>query len=634
MSLQKKVTLIVVIVFILSGLMSFGVQRLAILPSFQALEKETAEKNAERVLEAVYRELDQIGPLVSDWAFWTDTYEFVKGQNPAYIEANLDEGETLAGMHMNYVGFFDESGTAVWTQSYDLEEEKLLELGELTGDRLKNGHPLLVHLTPAGKAKGLIDTPHGPLLVFAKPIMKNDKQGSPAGTLMMGRFLDESAVARLAEQTKLPLDISPADKQAPSNWIGSARKGLAHSKIDLVEGADQWQARSTLSNLYGHPFLRIQVDTPRDISSRGVAAVSASLWTLGATGLMMMAVLLWLLQRSVLRPISTLSGHALKIGADDNLDSRLDLKRKDEVGLLARTLDDMVDRLAEVRRLLIDQSYHSGVAEMASGVLHNIGNSITPLKVKLSALQSDLGAAPVTEMEQAAAELASPDTPAERRGDLAKFMELAGVELAGLVKSSREKVVEAAQQVVHVQEILADQERFSRSARVMESVDLAAVIGDAAAGLSPEMKSAMQIEITPSVTETGAVVGTRAALQQVATNLLLNAAESILLTDSGKGKVTVKATQEELQGQLATHLQIEDNGAGIQSENLERLFERGFSTKDRNGSGHGLHWSANTVKTLNGRITAQSEGVGRGACLDIWLPSAQNSVQQATDSEG
>jgi signal transduction histidine kinase len=213
-------------------------------------------------------------------------------------------------------------------------------------------------------------------------------------------------------------------------------------------------------------------------------------------------------------------------------------------------------------------------------------------------------------------------------------MQLAGVELASLVKSSREEVVEAGQQVVHVQEILADQERFSRSARVMESVDMAAVIEDAAAELSPEMKSAMQIEITPSVAETGPVVGSRAALQQIATNLLVNAAESILATDAAKGKVTVKATQEELQGQPATHLQIEDDGAGIQPENLERVFERGFSTKDRNGSGQGLHWSANTVKTLKGRIAAQSEGAGRGACLDIWLPSARETAKPTTDSEG
>ena len=133
---------------------------------------------------------------------------------------------------------------------------------------------------------------------------------------------------------------------------------------------------------------------------------------------------------------------------------------------------------------------------------------------------------------------------------------------------------------------------------------------------------------------TGAVVGARAALQQVATNLLVNAAESILSIDIDTGRVIVTAAQEEVQDRLMAHLQIEDNGAGIQPENLEQLFKRGFSTKDRNGSGHGLHWSANTVQTLNGRLTAQSEGVGCGACLHIWLPLAQTSVLQATGTEG
>jgi methyl-accepting chemotaxis protein len=252
----------------------------------------------------------------------------------------------------------------------------------------------------------------------------------------MGRFLNDSAVSRLADQTRLPLKILSADKQAPEAWIGSTEKELAHGKILLVEGADQWQARSTLFDLYGKPYLSIQVDTPRYISAQGATAVSAALLSLGATGLIMMVMMLGLLRRAVLRPISTLSDHALKIDADDNLHTHLELKRKDEFGVLARTLDDMMDRLAEVRRKLIDQSYHSGVAEMASGVLHNIGNSITPLNVKLSALQSDLGAAPVAEMEQAAAELASADTPEERRSDLAKFMELAGVGLADLEKTA------------------------------------------------------------------------------------------------------------------------------------------------------------------------------------------------------
>jgi sensor domain CHASE-containing protein len=619
-------------IFALSGLISYGIQKFTVMPSFQTLEAETAKKNAERVLQALKRELDQIEPSVSDWSYWTDTYEYIKGQYPEYPETNLDEGATLTGLQMNYLGMFDTSGKAVWTQCFDIEEEQLLELGELTGERLNSEHPLLVHASPARVARGLIDTPHGPLMVVAKPILHNDKKHPPAGTLMMGRFLDETAVARLKEQTQLALTITPMDGQAPSDWIGSAGKALTHSTVDLVESANLWQASSTLADRYGQPYLSIPVDTPRDITSRGASAVSASLWTLGATGFMLMTAMLFLMQRAVLHPITTLSGQALKIGANDCLDAPLDLNRNDEVGILARTLDEMINRLAEFRRKLLDQSYFSGVAEMASGVLHNIGNAITPVNVKLSALQSDLAAAPVAKMEQATAELASPDTPVERRGDLAKFIELAVTELAGLGKRSHEELGEVAQQLVHVQEILADQEKFSRSARVMETVDMAVVINNAAAGLSPEIKSAMDIDITSSVTENGAVVGSRAALQQVVINILVNAAESILLIDSGKGKATVQAAQEEVEGQPMVHLQFEDNGAVIQPEHLKRLFERGFSTKHQNGSGHGLglHWCANTLKTLNGRINVESEGVGRGACLHRWLPSTQKS---ATDSK-
>jgi hypothetical protein len=149
----------------------------------------------------------------------------------------------------------------------------------LTGERLEeDGHPLLQHPELTSQVKGLIDTLHGPLLIVAKPILTNDQQGPPVGTLIMGRFLDESAVARLADQTRMALVISPAGRQAPSAWSEDSRKGLAHSKIELVGGADRWQANSTLSDLYGNPLLTVRADTPRDTSSRVLAAVNSSLY--------------------------------------------------------------------------------------------------------------------------------------------------------------------------------------------------------------------------------------------------------------------------------------------------------------------------------------------------------------------
>ena len=65
------------------------------------------------------------------------------------------------------------------------------------------------------------------------------------------------------------------------------------------------------------------------------------------------------------------------------------------------------------------------------------------------------------------------------------------------------------------------------------------------------------------------------------------------------------------------------NGTGIAMEQMPHLFERGFSTKTR-GSGIGLHWCANTVSAMGGRIYATSPGIGQGACLHLLLPLADN----------
>lgn len=400
----------------------------------------------------------------------------------------------------------------------------------------------------------------------------------------------------------------------------------------MVETPETWQMHTTIKDIFNNPILALQIDTPRDISAQGVKAVKQSLWVLAATGMLVMLILWTLLQQAVLKPIAKLTEHALIIGRNDNFTARLNLPRKDEVGILAQTFDQMVDRLAETRRHLVDQSYHSGIAEMASGVLHNIGNALTPLNVRLTMLQQDLRAAPLAELEQAAAELADPSTPPERRADLKEFVKLVGNELAKVIKNGQEKVEASIQQIGQVQEILVDQQRYSRSARVIEPVDMVTIIKDVEAGLSPDIKDTIQIEIAPDVAEISTVSGSRAALQQIVTNLLINAAESIQAAATVPGHITVTAERQELQGQPMVGFHFTDNGAGIDPDHLGRLFEQGFSTKNREGSGYGLHWSSNTLHALGGRITTESGGIGSGACVSILLPAREDYTQQTSDT--
>ena len=627
MSLTRKVSSIVALVFLLSALANVITQQFFIMPSFIALEKETAGQNGQRVMGALDRELEQLAISASDWAYWTDTYNFAKGVMPEYVAENFNRGATLEAMKLNFLAIYDLSGKALWRLAIELESLEIIEIGQLTEKQVPADHPLLQFHDVKGEVKGIINTNHGPLLVVAKPILTTDLQGPAAGTLVMGRFLNDQAVDNIAKLTKLPVTLKPVDSKSVASavpGVGQDRSGSMHTELSLIETAEKWQARSMLSDLFGMPLLELEVATARHISLQGKKAINQSLLVLAATGLMMMLVLWKLLQTTMLRPIEKLTNHALLIGENDALNVRLNPKGNDEFGVLGRTFDQMVDRLAETRRRLIEQSYHSGIAEMASGVLHNIGNAITPLNIRLAELQQQLKTAPLPELDQATRELADPLTAADRRIDLQQFVELVGSEMAALIKTGQQEIAGSIKAVGHVQEILADQQRFSRSARIIEPVDMAPLILDVAAGLTPDFKTALHLEISPSVTEIGLVAGSRAALQQVVANLMINSAESILSAGAAAGSLIVTAQYEQFHGRKMVGLSFVDNGDGIDPEHINQLFERGFSTKHREGSGFGLHWSANTIQALGGQILIESGGRGQGTTLRVLLPSAEN----------
>jgi signal transduction histidine kinase len=328
----------------------------------------------------------------------------------------------------------------------------------------------------------------------------------------------------------------------------------------------------------------------------------------------------------VLKPISRLIKHADEVGRRDDLSMRLDADRRDELGELAREFNQMIERLAEARKTLQEHSRQAGIAELASGVLHNIGNAVTPLKVRVANLESALREVPTAELQLALTELADPNTPRDRRRDLERFVDLAGREIAAMLDTATGQLTGVARQVEHVQKILGDQERFSRAARVLESVPVAEVARESVELLGDDLRREFQVELAPSLTAAGAVLGSRVAVQQILVNLLKNAAEAIRERSPppGTGRITVDASPEFSEGRERVHLRITDNGVGISPENAPRLFERGFSTKSRSSSGLGLHWCAVTATALDGKLYAESAGAGQGACLHLLLPQAES----------
>ncbi len=621
MSLKAKVGLLIAALFLVSGAASVAVDRWVIRPSFLELERAEAERNTGRAVEAIQHELDVLSTSVNAWAWRDDVQRFMQGHDDAFVARALG-AESVASAAVSYLGFYRVTGEQVVHRAPGDSGEGL---GRLQDASLRAEHPLLQHADLRAATQGLVSTPSGPMLVASRPIPGPGGAGPPSGVLIFGRLLDAQTVTRIAEQNRLELRVEPAtsaDAYAPpaappSDWEPGQPRRATSVHVDV--SGKHLIGQTAIADLHGEPVLTLTVTTPRTTSARGEEASRIALATLGAVGGVVLAVLVVLVHITVLGPIGKLTKHALNVGQNDSLDDRLRLARNDELGVLAAEFDRMTDRLAEARERLIDQSFVSGKADMAAGILHNLGNAVTPIAVRLHLLRDRLKTAPLDDLERAAEELEAGAAAPERRADLARFVELASVELVALLRGFREGVESATGQIEHVQQILTEQSRYSRVGGVAERVDLERVVREAADGLSPELRAVIAVSIDPSVRELGPSSGPRVTIQQIVGNVVLNAAESVRSHRSAGGRVTVRAVREATGEFALAHLTFEDDGAGIAAADLARIFERRFSTKQR-GSGLGLHWSANAVIALGGRLYAESRGAGQGATLHLLLP--------------
>jgi signal transduction histidine kinase len=112
-------------------------------------------------------------------------------------------------------------------------------------------------------------------------------------------------------------------------------------------------------------------------------------------------------------------------------------------------------------------------------------------------------------------------------------------------------------------------------------------------------------------------------LKHVLHNLFINAFEAIMATGKHEGTIEVALAFKTVDGLAMADLQVRDDGIGIAHENVKEIFVRGFTTKQKGGRrGTGLHWCANRVAAMGGKLYAESPGINRGATFHVLLPLA------------
>ncbi len=615
MSLYSKVVLLLCALFATYGAVDYAVQRAVILPSFEALEADLARTDMDRVRRAIDGELTQLQTFCADWGNWLETYEFVAGEKPEFIDENMTPA-TLEAAGLDAVAFVDPEGRFIWRKGVDPATRADLEFQWLAGTGLGPHHPFRGAIERGEGAQGIVVTEHGPAMLVAAPILDGSGEGPHRGAVVLARLITPEVAARLADQAQVFLQVETlgALPRTPEE-----RNSLLEPRI-LTQPLTNEVYRN-LEDIYGRPTVQLRIDVPRKVSAQGRDAIFYALLSLFIAGLVVLVVLVVALRRMVLRPVSRLTQHAVEIGEGDDLTRRINVRRQDEIGVLAREFDRMVDKLQDARRRLVDQSFEAGAAQVASGVLHNIGNAMTPLAVSVATLQERLRGAPAGEVEMALAEIEAGSSDPARRADLEQFLRLVSRELAQTVARAGDDATSVARQAQLIQAALAQQLHASRSGPVVETVEPPALVEQSLDMIPPTLLQRLSIDLDGSLFEVGARALPRITLQQVFQNIVQNAAEAVRDPGGARGRLAVSCRIEpSAAGGDWLTFEFADDGVGIPTENLHRIFEKGFSTKSRDTNhGIGLHWCANALNALGGRLEVSARPDG-GATFKVFVP--------------
>ncbi len=629
MNLRSKIAIIIMGFFLLYGVVDYGIQRFIIFPSFLSLEQEDAIRNSTRVDQAINREIHLLDVLAHDWAAWNDTYEFAESFSDDYLESNIIDSFTDS---LNLIYICDKNGKVIWGEIHDPKTESKLFIDNIPKNRLPKTHPLISY-TAENKplsdvsVTGVYITQKGPMIIASRPILNSMSEGPSRGSLILGRFLTEQIVKDIAKQTQVDVQIFPFQKNPiPENLRGTFTQLTDNSPylIETDKDDDQKHIYTAYPDIEGNSALLIKSKIPRDILVKGFSTMHYAMLSVLVAGLGMLIVFLLVLKWVILKPISRLTNHAMEVRKTSNLPKRLSSQSQDEISILSDEFDDLLIQL-----------------ENRSATLEDLN----------AELQED-----IEKRKQAEEELRKNEEKLVRL----KKMEALGL-LAGGVAHDLNNVLSGI--VSYPELILMDLPEDSKLRKPIETMletgnRATAIVKDlltVARGVattkdplnlndiinsylnSPEFKKLEDFHPRVSIknnldTELLNIIGSNIHIRKVVMNLVSNASEAV----EESGNVTISTTNRYIDKPLRGYddvtigeyavFTVSDNGSGISSDDLERIFEPFYTKKvmGRSGTGLGLAVVWNIVQDHKGYIDVKSRN--NGTTFELYFPITREEI--------
>jgi signal transduction histidine kinase len=278
--------------------------------------------------------------------------------------------------------------------------------------------------------------------------------------------------------------------------------------------------------------------------------------------------------------------------------------------------------VAQLHNQLLDASRRAGMAEVATGVLHNVGNVLNSVNVSANLISERMRDSRSANLAKAAEMMLA------QAADLGRFMQEdpRGRQLPGYLAKLAEHISAQHAEVVtelggllsnieHIKEIVQLQQTYGKSIGVLQKLRPQEVAEEALRLSGPSLKR-HDVQVVRELADLPPMQLDRHKILQILVNLISNAKHALDEASADQRMLTVRTR---LRPGNRLEFSVSDNGVGIPPENLQRIFTHGFTTK-KEGHGFGLHSCANAAIEMQGTVTVESQGVGHGATFTLELP--------------
>ncbi len=353
------------------------------------LENKYAEDNVERAILALDQKILSLDKTASDWAYWDDTYNYLNGRNPGFVEENLMDN-TFTGLGINLIMLLDNSGRIKVSKMYDLKLKKEIPVDKSISEFIES------NLNPPGKdnrgkvMSGLMMTSGRPMIISMKPVLTSFAKGPASGTFIMGDFMDKTDMEELSLITQLSLDFfqSP-DENLPEDVRKASASLYENSHIVTSKpGKNIITGYTIIKDISGRPSIILKVKMPGATYSQARKVIFYFNIGILITGIICALIIIFLLEKKLLSRLDKIMKGIIRVTETRNLKSRISLTGNDELTRLAEIFNSMMLSL-EISEKTLEESeekYRNLVEHASDGIVINQDQIIKYANPRMSEL--------------------------------------------------------------------------------------------------------------------------------------------------------------------------------------------------------------------------------------------------------